>query len=55
MEKLFFDVKCNESQRKIEIHDEADLKVKLQNFAIKNTTDHSKDSKYKINRAEAKI
>ena len=32
MEKLFFDVKCNESQRKIEIHDEADLKVKLQNF-----------------------
>ena len=32
MEKLFFNVKCNKSQRKIEIHDEADLKVKLQNF-----------------------
>ena len=51
MEKLFFDVKCNESQRKIEIHDEADLKVKLQNFAIKNTTDHSNDSITKEERA----
>ena len=54
MEKLFFDVKCNESQRKIEIHDEADLKVKLQNFAIKNTTDHSKDSITKEERAALK-
>ena len=44
MEKLFF-------EREIEIHDETDLKVKLHNFAIKNTTDQCKGNITKEGRA----
>ena len=35
MEKLFFDICCNEDQNKISIKDKDDLKIKLKSLAIK--------------------
>ena len=44
LEKMFFELKSYERQKLVNVSEEDELKIKLQNFAIKNTPDKSKNN-----------